>query len=209
MEEVREGAHNGVDIAMPKGTELRSLEDGTVTQIFNGNGNIGEGVRIETDSGQELIYGHMSEVSVKVGDDIDKGEIIGLSGSTGNSTGPHLHFGMKEDGDFIDPTNYVGDLTSNDGSFGFTSPFTMIKGLFDGKSVTERFQDNISDVTQDVLIGICKGIVEFTVDMSGFIALVGGGLLIILKVAGFDKGYKWTGMLFVINVFVKFLSGGE
>ncbi|PGT89239.1 M23 family metallopeptidase [Bacillus sp. AFS040349] len=105
--------HKGVDIALNEGTPLRSVSDGIVQRVVDlGNENIGKGVIVQLEDGKQAIYGHMSNISVKEGQLIHKGEVIGLSGNTGHSTGPHLHFGMKENGDFIDPTPVV-DQTVN------------------------------------------------------------------------------------------------
>lgn len=203
LEEVRKGAHTGIDLAMPEGTQLRSIYDGVVTNVFDGSGAIGKGVKIHTEEGKDIIYGHMSDVDVKIGESLNKGDMIGLSGNTGNSTGPHLHFGMKENGHFVDPSQHAEQLSSMSGGFDFKSPFQLIM-----ERASDRTAEHISQVTQDVLLGIAQGIVNFTVDMAGFITLVGCTLLIIFKVVGFDKGFKWAGILFTANLFISYLGGG-
>lgn len=97
--------HTGIDIAMPEGTTLRAVAEGVVDRVYDGTGAIGKGLSIRLDDGTRAIYGHMSDVSAKVGEHVEAGEIVGLSGNTGHSTAPHLHFGMKDaDGSLLDPT---------------------------------------------------------------------------------------------------------
>lgn len=113
---IRDGrSHTGIDIAMPEGTELRSVVDGVVTDVFTGSGFIGKGVEIRGVDGKEYIYGHLSETSVNIGDEVKFAQFIGESGNTGNSTGPHLHFSVKENGQFIDPEGYASQLMSLSG----------------------------------------------------------------------------------------------
>lgn len=104
----RSHAHTGVDIAMPIGTPLKSIKQAVVERVMDyGNQNIGKGVVLKLSDGKEVIYGHLSEIHVKAGQIVKGGEIIGLSGNTGHSTGPHLHFAIKDHGQFIDPTPYL------------------------------------------------------------------------------------------------------
>lgn len=97
--------HTGIDISMPEGTVLGALRDGVVDRVYDGSTAIGKGISIKFDDGSRAIYGHLSDVSVKAGEHVGAGEIIGFSGNTGNSTGPHLHFAMKDaEGGWLDPT---------------------------------------------------------------------------------------------------------
>lgn len=194
LEEVRQGAHTGIDLAMPSGTELRSLMNGTVEKVFDNSGAIGNGVMIKTDDGKELIYGHMDKVDVNAGDQVNAGELIGLSGNTGNSTGPHLHFGMKENGSFIDPSEHVDKLDSMLGPVGHL--------------LYNPIKDQVSENTKEFIIGVLEGILELVVDSIGAITLIGTTVLIIMRIAGFDKGYKWAGILFSSNILIKYLLGG-
>jgi murein DD-endopeptidase MepM/ murein hydrolase activator NlpD len=98
--------HSGIDLAMPEGTTLRSIADGVVDRVYDGSGAIGKGLSVKLPDGTRTIYGHMNEVKAHVGEHVNAGEVIGLSGNTGNSTGAHLHFGMKDaSGHVIDPTS--------------------------------------------------------------------------------------------------------
>jgi hypothetical protein len=114
---VHKKPHTGIDLAMPEGTPLRSIDDGIIQKVVDyGDNNIGKGVIIQFEDGKQGIYGHLSEVKVKKGQIIHEGDIIGLSGNTGHSTGTHLHFGLKEDGHFIDPTPLAEHIGRNIGS---------------------------------------------------------------------------------------------
>nr|WP_082970879.1 M23 family metallopeptidase [Mycobacterium sp. E3298] len=97
--------HSGIDFAAPLGTPIHSPVNGVVSDIVDrGTQGLGKGVFIRTDEGYQFIFGHLSEFNVKVGDHIHRGDIIALSGNTGHSTGPHLHFAVKDpSGHFIDP----------------------------------------------------------------------------------------------------------
>jgi murein DD-endopeptidase MepM/ murein hydrolase activator NlpD len=96
--------HNGVDFSAPTGTPVRTVGEGLVT--FSGfTKSTGYIVRIQHDSRYSTEYMHLSEIEarVKKGSKVRRGELIGAVGSTGLSTGPHLHFGMFDAGRYIDP----------------------------------------------------------------------------------------------------------
>lgn len=104
--------HNGIDLAAPFGTEIHAAGAGTVTYVGNGNrvlGLTGWVIVIEHNDGTSTAYNHMYEdgVLVEVGDEVDAGDVIGLVGSAGNSTGPHLHFSAWVDGKAVNPVNYL------------------------------------------------------------------------------------------------------
>ena len=94
--------HPGIDIAVEFGTPVYATAAGTVEQA-GPNGGYGRYVRIAHGNGYETAYGHMSCLAVAAGQKVIKGEIIGFVGSTGYSTGPHLHYEVLADGQTIDP----------------------------------------------------------------------------------------------------------
>lgn len=99
--------HTGVDIP-GDGFEVSAAADGVV--IFAGwNGDYGNMVKLEHEGGYQTWYGHLKEISsdVEVGNSIPGGKVIGLSGNTGTSTAPHLHFEVRKSGDPIDPCIYT------------------------------------------------------------------------------------------------------
>ena len=100
--------HNGVDIGVVTGTEVYSVADGTVTNLIT-NKDLASGlaVYIQHTNGMRSIYMHLSEIKVSVGQVVSKGQLIALSGNTGKSTGPHLHFGLVFNGQYVNPLQYV------------------------------------------------------------------------------------------------------
>ncbi|MBQ0084568.1 MAG: peptidoglycan DD-metalloendopeptidase family protein [Clostridiales bacterium] len=98
--------HTGLDISAPMGTEIMAAADGKVVKASDTNNGYGNCVIIEHYDGYRTLYGHCSELLVEVGDYVSAGEVIALVGSTGRSTGPHLHFSIIIDGVFTDPSVY-------------------------------------------------------------------------------------------------------
>ncbi len=98
--------HTGVDFRAAPGYPARVTADGTVTTAGY-NGGYGNMVEVDHGNGITTRYGHLSRIDVKVGQVVSKGTIIGRAGSTGRSTGPHLHYEVRVDGDAIDPIRYI------------------------------------------------------------------------------------------------------
>ncbi|MBC3901701.1 peptidoglycan DD-metalloendopeptidase family protein, partial [Acetobacterium malicum] len=99
--------HGGIDIGVAEGTPVGAAGAGTVTQA-GWNDGYGLSVTLDHGNGLETLYGHLSEVLVSVGEVVSQLQLIGLSGNTGNSTGPHLHFGVYKDGEAVDPSAIWG-----------------------------------------------------------------------------------------------------
>lgn len=95
--------HKGIDIAAPSGTPVGAARSGTVTYAGWSNQGYGNLVKIRHAGGAETWYGHFSSIAVSVGEHVSQGEIIGRVGSTGLSTGPHLHFELHENSRVLDP----------------------------------------------------------------------------------------------------------
>ncbi len=94
--------HEGIDFVGEVGNIIAASGDGTVT--FAGNkGGYGIAVTIDHQNGYESLYAHMSEMKVKAGELVNRGQIIGYIGSTGRSSGPHLHYSLYKDGEAINP----------------------------------------------------------------------------------------------------------
>ncbi len=98
--------HTGVDFRAPLGCAARATADGTVT-MAGYNGGYGNMVEVDHGNGITTRYGHLSKILVKVGQVVSKGTVLGATGSTGRSTGPHLHYEVRVDGDAIDPMRYI------------------------------------------------------------------------------------------------------
>ena len=98
--------HNGVDIAHNTGDPVYSAFDGVVKecQYVNGYGNK---ITVQHEDNIETIYAHLSKFEINVGDTVKKGDLIGRVGSTGRSTGPHLHFEVRVNGVPVEPTEYI------------------------------------------------------------------------------------------------------
>ena len=98
--------HNGVDLANSKGTPIRAARSGKVTVATYG-GTYGYYVTINHGDGYSSLYAHMTHYIVSKGDTVSKGQVIGYMGSTGRSTGPHLHFSIFYNGSTVNPMNYI------------------------------------------------------------------------------------------------------
>jgi murein DD-endopeptidase MepM/ murein hydrolase activator NlpD len=95
-------AHLGVDFAAPTGTPVRTVGDGVV-QFAGWQNGYGNFVIVQHSNNQTTAYAHLSRIDVRKGEKIEQGEFIGAVGSTGASTGPHLHFEFRDKGQHIDP----------------------------------------------------------------------------------------------------------
>ena len=102
--------HTGIDIASNQGTAVYASDGGTVT-LAGWNGGYGNCIMIDHGNGYVTLYGHLSSISVSVGQTVSQGATIGAVGSTGNSTGPHLHFEVLKNGTRIDPEQFFSGLT--------------------------------------------------------------------------------------------------
>ena len=102
----RNACHKGHDWAVPVGTKVYGAEAGIVELAYYSE-SYGYNVLIKHKDNMETRYAHMSSLCVKKGDIVNKGELIGFSGNTGDSTGPHLHFEVIKEGIKVNPLKYV------------------------------------------------------------------------------------------------------
>ncbi len=101
------GFHSGVDFALAQGQSIYAADDGTV--YFSGySGGYGNLIKVDHGNGMQTCYAHCSSLLVSSGQQVSAGETIGLIGSTGNSTGPHLHFEVIINGSRVDPLDFLG-----------------------------------------------------------------------------------------------------
>lgn len=98
--------HAGVDIVANSGTPVAAARDGLVTRA-GWWGTYGNVVVLDHGDGSETRYAHLSRVTVAAGDAVRQGDVVGAVGSTGASTGPHLHFELRFDGRAVDPLQYL------------------------------------------------------------------------------------------------------
>ena len=99
--------HRGIDFPSPQGTPVMAAESGTVTTVMYSNKSYGNRVIIDHGNGISTLYGHNSTIGVSLGQKVSKGQTIAGVGSTGNSTGNHVHFEIRINGKPINPTSYV------------------------------------------------------------------------------------------------------
>ena len=99
--------HSGMDLAVPTGTSVRAALPGTVTVSTYNQGGYGYYVMIDHGNGLSTLYGHNSQLLARVGQTVEAGDVIALSGSTGRSTGPHLHFEVRINGERTNPRSYL------------------------------------------------------------------------------------------------------
>lgn len=120
--------HGGIDLAASTGTPIAALANGLVT-IAGWYGGYGNAVQIDHGNGMSSLYGHMSSVGVSVGQQVGTGQTIGAVGSTGNSTGPHLHLSMFQDGVAVDPLPYIqgGQMMGNTLASALMAAYNMRK----------------------------------------------------------------------------------
>jgi murein DD-endopeptidase MepM/ murein hydrolase activator NlpD len=106
----RRAFHGGIDIVAPRGKEIRATGDGLVTKAKRSTG-LGNLVSISHGLGIVTRYGHMSKINVAAGERVKRGDVIGFVGSTGRSTGNHVHYEVHVDGKAVNPLGYILDGT--------------------------------------------------------------------------------------------------
>ncbi len=100
--------HKGVDIAAPHGTSVFVASEGEVVLTGYDRGGYGRYIEVRHPNGMSTLYAHLSRIDVARGDRLGEGERIGLVGSTGRSTGPHLHFEVRRNDTQVNPTSVLG-----------------------------------------------------------------------------------------------------
>ncbi|MDP3488355.1 MAG: peptidoglycan DD-metalloendopeptidase family protein [Bacillota bacterium] len=98
--------HSGLDIGASRGTQVYSAASGVV-RMAGYNGGYGNVIFVDHGYGFSTVYAHLSKLNVKIGQQVTKGQLIGLVGSTGASTGPHLHYEVRVNGIAVNPTKYL------------------------------------------------------------------------------------------------------
>jgi murein DD-endopeptidase MepM/ murein hydrolase activator NlpD len=106
--------HAGLDIAAPEGTPILAADEGEVLKAYWNQDGYGGLVIIGHPSGYETWYGHLDRFDVELGQRVKRGEQIALMGSTGFSTGSHLHFEVRQDGQLVDPLTFLKEVNLKD-----------------------------------------------------------------------------------------------
>lgn len=162
------GYHTGLDIACANGSPIRAVADGKITAA-GWNGPYGNQVK-QSVGGGEVWYNHLSRIEVKKGDGVSAGSVLGRLGTTGQSTGPHLHLEVRVGGKDVDPMPYLsGGKVIPAGDSGSVqqvglNPLDAIKGV-------GKFFDMLTDPVTWLRVGM------FT----------GGGVLILMAFVGLAK----------------------
>ena len=103
---IRSSTHTGLDIACSTGTSIKVVAEGTVSSVTSG-GAYGNLIKVDHGNGVETWYAHCNKIYAKQGQTVEAGDVIAAVGSTGNSTGPHLHLEIRIDGTAINPQQYL------------------------------------------------------------------------------------------------------
>ena len=145
LEEFRERPHTGIDFAFPEGTPIRAIHDGVVHIKDFGGANAGKTILLEMDNGKTAVFGHLKDFAVHEGQRVTAGDLIAHSGNTGHSTGPHLHFGLKEGSRFVDPSSYSDSVQEM-----ATAP-PSLWGSFLERGRVNNFEHSDFSIWQDIL----------------------------------------------------------
>lgn len=105
----RHSFHSGIDIRGKRGTSVLCPTDGVVVDT-GWQGALGRMVKVKTATGHILYFGHLSSIKCKVGQKLNRGQLLGAVGATGRATGPHLHFAVVYNGDYMNPVKYLGKM---------------------------------------------------------------------------------------------------
>ena len=104
--------HHGMDFTAPRGTPIYATGDGKILKVERKRSGYGKSVRVDHGYNYVTLYGHMSKINCKVGQNVKRGDVIGYVGNTGKSSGPHCHYEVRKNGKPINPANfYFNDLT--------------------------------------------------------------------------------------------------
>jgi len=107
--------HSGMDFTAPTGTEIYATGDGTVSVVQSLQRGYGKHIVIDHGYGYTSTYAHLNDFNVRRGQRVRRGDVIGFVGNTGTSVAPHLHYGIKLNGNYVDPVNYYfEDLTPDE-----------------------------------------------------------------------------------------------
>ena len=204
--------HGAIDIGVSTGTNVYACLDGTVT-IAQYSDSAGNYIEIDHGNGYVTKYMHNSQLKVSVGDKVTAGQVIALSGSTGYSTGPHVHFQIEKDGEKVDPltfkyNNGMGASSSSSDSSSTTSTGTTTSSankvtsldgfLFIGDSITDgmKSEANVVDSTCTVRAVVGVGS-KYWLDHYSEISSVSDvkGINIMLGTNDYDYGISYMKQL--------------
>lgn len=148
--------HKGIDISGNVGDSVISMIGGKVTKVAYDADGYGNYVIVENNGVSEL-FGHLSSVTVKVGDVISQSGKIGTVGSTGNVTGSHLHYEIRENGTAVNPLNFIENIKS---------------GVTNGLSSLNPFNIDTGEIKQAFLTTSLVGVIIMIIIVASFMVLV-------------------------------------
>ena len=169
-----ESPHRGIDYGCPSFTPVLASADGTVTTVGNLEVGYGKYIKIFHDDQYETLYAHLSRIDVKYGQKVKRGGQIGVSGNSGNSTGPHLHFEVRKNGIPVDPKPLMMNEID-----GYPANYSPVEKT-DFEKVTEGLCEIVCDVAN----------VRCHCDMSRVIGTRKKGDIISIG----DKVTMWNGL---------------
>lgn len=146
--------HMGIDIGAESGAPIYASMPGTVS-LAGWYGGYGNAVIIDHGGGLQTLYGHMSSVASSVGQNVLPGQVIGFVGSTGNSTGPHLHFSVLKDGAFIDPLLFFPGFDVGSKYI----PRDMLAYVHEGEAVVKKNENPYANSGGNFWTDLLKGVV--------------------------------------------------
>ncbi|SFE02020.1 Transglycosylase SLT domain-containing protein [Thermoanaerobacter thermohydrosulfuricus] len=182
--------HPGIDFGLPSGTPVKAAADGVVV-LAGEYGGYGKAVVIRHANGLSTVYGHLSEIKVKEGEEVNQGKIIGLSGSTGRSTGPHLHFEIRKGGQSVNPLLYLsGTVMLSDGTVYYVSDLDRKMLLETAASFMEN-KENIEWLLDSSDYSMGEGVPPWQkYDVKP--GEIPNELIPVFKAAGEKYGIPWT-----------------
>jgi len=188
--------HSGVDIGSPMLTPAQSLTDGVVDRIIHDN-IIGNGIGVKLENGKELVYGHLSQINITYGQHIKTGDIMGLTGNSGRSTGPHIHVGLISNNQYQDPTIY---LTQKATDTGFWSNAWHI--------LTTNGTDMLEEAKQSIFNKFLSFISDFFhwIIQNSDYALLVAMIFALLAIFGSKRAVKGVYWTFAFYIILKFMG---
>lgn len=154
--------HNGIDFALPLNTDVKANVSGTVTKSTTQKDGFGNYVVVKDGSGKLHYYAHLNKSLVNSGDIISVGDSLGLSGSTGRSTGPHLHYEVRDSsGTSVNPSSYLtlsADSPQTNGNTQIPSILDSLPSQYQ-QGFEETWFDGIKDKLKLILFNIFKFII--------------------------------------------------
>ena len=171
--------HLGVDIPAPSGTDIHAARPGKVTKAEY-SGSYGNLIILEHDNGYSTRYAHQSRFAVSVGDTVKVNQKIGEVGTTGNSTGNHLHFEIRKNGDTVNPLDYVSQTDSVDNYTGDTGSSSSASGS-SGSGISSDTTKQTKDITWATLKSSTGTQIYKKTDLSGKPVFLTNGAEILIE----------------------------